>query len=114
MTRHLVWKEWREGVGIWLMMAAEDDDSIALGKAIEALQPLARLPDAPSETLTLLGEALMMAGRVADAERVLQQAVSRQPVTPAAYRYLAAAARRRGHADVAREAEARYARLSPP
>ena len=28
---------------IWLMMAAEDDDPIALGKAIEALQPLARL-----------------------------------------------------------------------
>jgi len=99
---------------IWLMVAAEDDDPIALGKAIEALQPLARLPDAASETLTLLGEALMMAGRVADAERVLQQAVSRQPVTPAAYRYLAQAARRRGHTDVARDAEARYARLAIP
>jgi len=72
------------------------------------------VPNAASETLTLLGEGLMMAGRVADAERVLLQAVSRQPVAPAAYRSLAEVARRRGHADVARDAEARYARLSSP
>ena len=97
----------------WLITAADYEDPGAVAKAIEALQPLARRPDADSESLSLLGEALLMAGRVADADRVLQQAVSRQPVAPIAYRHLAEAARRRGRGAAAREAEARYARLTP-
>jgi protein O-GlcNAc transferase len=97
----------------WLITAADYEDPGAVAKAIEALQPLARRPDADSESLSLLGEALLMAGRVAEADRVLQQAVSRQPVAPIAYRHLAEAARRRGRGAAAREAEARYARLTP-
>ena len=97
----------------WLTTAADYEDPGAVAKAIEALQPLVRRPDADSESLSLLGEALLMAGRVAEADRVLQQAVSRQPVAPIAYRHLAEAARRRGRGAAAREAEARYARLTP-
>lgn len=98
---------------IWLEMAADEDDSSAVRKAIAALQPQARRPDATSEVLTLLGEAQLRAGNVADAERTLQQAVTRQPVMALAYRHLAEAARRRGHSATARDAEARYSRLVP-
>jgi len=98
---------------IWLEIAAAENDSSAIRKAIAALQPQARRPDATSEVLTLLGEAQLRAGNVADAERTLQQAVTRQPVVALAYRHLAEAARRRGHSAVARDAEARYSRLVP-
>ena len=98
---------------IWLEMAAAENDSSAIRKAIAALQPQARRPDATSEVLTVLGEAQLRAGNVADAERTLQQAVTRQPVAALAYRHLAEAARRRGHSAVARDAEARYSRLVP-
>ena len=98
---------------VWLAVAAEDKDPVSVSKAIEALQPLARRPDVTSEALALLGEALLMSGKVVDAERVLQQSVLRQPVAPIAYRYLAEASRRRGRMGAAREAEKRYARLVP-
>ena len=98
---------------VWLETAAADDDPSAVRKAIAALQPSARRPDATSEVLALLGEAQLRAGDVADAERTLQQAVTRQPVVAVAYRHLAEAARRRGHAAAARDAEARYLRLIP-
>lgn len=98
---------------VWLTAAADYDDPVSLARAIEALQPLARRADVNSETLALLGEALLMAGKVADAERVLQQAVTRQPIAPIAYHHLAEAARRRGRVAAARDAEARYARLVP-
>lgn len=99
---------------VWLdAAAAENEDPAALGKAIAALRPQARRPDATSEVLALLGEAQLRAGTVADAERTLQQAVTRQPVAAIAYRLLAEAARRQGHAAAAREAEQRYSRLVP-
>ena len=98
---------------IWLDAAVADDDPIAVNKAIEALQPLARRPDATSGTLAMMGEALLLAGKVTDAERVLQQAVTRQPIAPVAYRHLAEAARRLGRAAAARDAEARYRQLVP-
>ena len=98
---------------VWLETAAAEDDPSAVQKAIAALQLPARRPDATSEVLTLLGEAQLRAGNVADAERTLQQAVTRQPVVAVAYRHLAEAARRRGHLDAARDAEARYLRLIP-
>jgi tetratricopeptide (TPR) repeat protein len=98
---------------VWLAAAAAEDDPAAVDKAVAALQPMARRPDATSETLAVLGEALLRAGRVSDAERVLQQAVTRQPIAPIAYRHLAEAARRRGRSATARAAEARYALLAP-
>ena len=99
---------------VWLETAIGDEDPIALRKAIAALQPLARRPDATSEVLALLGKAMLMEGKVVDAERMLQQAVTRQPVVAIAYRHLAEAARRRGHPDAARDAEMRYALLLGP
>jgi tetratricopeptide (TPR) repeat protein len=98
---------------VWLETAREEDDALALEKAIKTLQRLARRPDATSEVLALLGEAMLMTGNVADAERMLQQAVTRQPVAAVAYRHLAEAARRRGHTAIARDAKARYQRLVP-
>ena len=98
---------------VWLEKAVADEDPAALRKAMVALQPLARRPDATSEVLALLGEAMLLSDQVTDAERTLQQALTRQPVEPAAYRHLAEIARRRGRPEIARDAEARYARLVP-
>jgi tetratricopeptide (TPR) repeat protein len=98
---------------VWLEIAVADEDPVALRKATLALQPLARRPDATSEVLTLLAEALLLSDQVTEAERTLQQAITRQPVEPAAFRHLADIARRRGRPQLAREAEARYAALIP-
>ena len=98
---------------VWLETAVIEEDPAALRKALTALQPLARRPDVTSEVLALLGQALLLSDQVTDAERTLQQAVTRQPVAPSAYLHLAEAARRRGHLAIARDAEARYAALNP-
>jgi tetratricopeptide (TPR) repeat protein len=98
----------------WLEMAESgtDLDTTAVVKAIAALRETARRPDASGETLALYGRALLMSGNPAAAEQALQQAVSRLPIEPVAFRYLADAATRLGHASIAREAEARFALLS--
>jgi tetratricopeptide (TPR) repeat protein len=97
---------------VWLDTAATRGDSAALGKAIEALEPIANRTDATSETLALYGRALLMSGDAAAAERTLQQAVSRVPADPLAYRHLADAASRLGHTAIADDASARYALLA--
>jgi tetratricopeptide (TPR) repeat protein len=98
---------------IWLISAEAQQDRVALGKAIEALQPAAAQADAPSETRALYGRALALSGNMVAAERMLLQAVSATPVDPSAYRYLAEVARRLGHAAVAKDAAAKYALLAP-
>jgi tetratricopeptide (TPR) repeat protein len=98
---------------IWLTSAEAQQDRVALGKAIEALQPAAAQADAPSETRALYGRALALSGNMVAAERALLQAVSTTPVDPSAYRYLAEVARRLGHAAVAKDAAAKYALLAP-
>ena len=97
---------------VWLDSAASADDAVALAKAIEALQPVAGRDEATSEILALYGRALLESGKPRDAERVLLQAVRRSPVDPLAYRYLAEAARRLGHAPRAADAQATYAALA--
>jgi tetratricopeptide (TPR) repeat protein len=99
---------------VWLETAVADEDPVALRKALTALQPLARRPEATGEVLALHGEALLLSDQVTEAERTLQQAVTRLPVAPSAYLHLAEAARRRGHIEIARNAEARYALLVAP
>jgi tetratricopeptide (TPR) repeat protein len=96
---------------VWLDMAEAGQDGTALDKAIDALQRAAAFPEASSETLTLYGRALLLSRNAATAERVLQQAATRLPIDPLAFRYLADAAARLGHAAAAREAEERYARF---
>jgi tetratricopeptide (TPR) repeat protein len=97
----------------WLAMAESgtDVDSVALGKAVSALGDVANWPGATSETLTLYGRALLMSGNPRGAEQALQQAVTRLPLEPVAFKYLADAATRLGHASIARDAEDRYARF---
>jgi len=98
---------------IWLASAEAQEDTVALGKAIEALQPAAAKSDATSEARALYGRALALSGNLAAAERLLQQAVATTPVDPSAYRYLAEVARRLGHQEVAKDAAAKYAALAP-
>ncbi len=96
---------------VWLETAESQDDRVALNKAMEALSPVADRPDATSDALTLYGRALLRSGNSAAAERVLRRATEQFPVEPAAFTFLATAARRQGHGDAAREAEARHAAL---
>jgi tetratricopeptide (TPR) repeat protein len=98
---------------LWLTSAEAQNDTVALGKAIEALQPAAARADAGSETHALYGRALALSGNLIAAERMLLQAVATTPVDPSAYRYLAEVARRLGHMSVARDAAAKYAVLAP-
>jgi tetratricopeptide (TPR) repeat protein len=88
---------------VWLDTAQAREDRIALGKALEALRSATGIDDT-SERLTLLGRALLLAGEVEQAERALQQATERLPLDPLAFLYLADAAERRGHVEIAREA----------
>jgi predicted Zn-dependent protease len=97
---------------VWLDAADSQQDPSAVGKAIEALQPHATRAEASSEMLALYGRALLDSGKAREAERVLQQATRRSPVDPAAFRYLAEAARRLGHAPLALDAQARHAALT--
>ena len=78
---------------IWLTSAEAQKDPVALGKAIEALQPAAAQAGAASETRALYGRALALSGNMVAAERMLLQAVATAPVDPSAYRYLAEVAR---------------------
>jgi tetratricopeptide (TPR) repeat protein len=98
---------------IWLTSAEAQKDPVALGKAIEALQPAAAQAGAASETRALYGRALALSGNMVAAERMLLQAVATPPVDPSAYRYLAEVARRLGHMAVARDAASKYATLAP-
>ena len=96
---------------VWLAAAEQRNDRVALGKALEALQPRAVAPGATSETLTLYGRAIFLSGNAAAAERLLTEATAQAHVDPMAFRYLADAAERAGHAATARDALLRYAAL---
>jgi tetratricopeptide (TPR) repeat protein len=97
---------------IWLSDAEAQKDTVALGKAIKALQPAVAQVGAVSETRALYGRALALSGNMVAAERMLLQATATTPVDPSAYRYLAEVARRLGHVAVARDAAAKYAILA--
>ena len=88
---------------VWLEIAQARSDRIALSKAIEALEGAVGSDDS-SEALTLFGRALLMTSDEETAERMLQDATQKQPVEPLAFSYLADAAERLGHYDVARRA----------
>ena len=97
--------------GIWLQDAERRNDPVALGKALQALEPMAARAMASSEALMLYGRAQFLAGDYAMAERLLLQATASAPVEPAVVRYLADAAERLGHVAEARDARLRYAAL---
>lgn len=95
---------------VWLERAERDGGRIELSKALQALQSGVN-NDSNSEALTLLGRALALSGDLGRAEQVLDQATSRFPVDPDAFRYLAEVAGRRGHASVSQGALLDYAAL---
>ncbi len=89
---------------VWLDQAERQHDRVALAKALEALQRPVTVEAASSQTLTLLGRALLLASDPELAERVLTRATHLRPVTPAAFSYLAEAAIQLEHYVVARDA----------
>lgn len=95
---------------IWLEKAHSRPDRVDLNKALGALQSAVGDADS-SEALMLFGRALLLAQDEELAERVLKQATEKMPVDPLAFYYLADAAERRGHADVARRALFDYSAL---
>jgi tetratricopeptide (TPR) repeat protein len=97
---------------VWLDVAEDHHDKVAVSKALEALQSAATLDAASSETLTLYGRALALSGNPSAAELVLQQAVTHTPVTPIAFMYLAQTAERLRHFGLAREAIEHYEALT--
>jgi len=95
---------------VWLEIAQARNDRVALSKALGALEGAAR-SDGSSEALTLFGRALLMAPDAETAERMLQDATRRPPVDPLAFYYLADAAERLGHYQIARRALLDYAAI---
>ncbi len=89
---------------VWLEAAKGGKDRIALSKALEALQGNAASSDTGPEAQSLLGRALLQAGQVEMAERVLQQAATKLPADPQVFLDLADAAERLGHLADARTA----------
>jgi tetratricopeptide (TPR) repeat protein len=96
---------------VWLEAAQAHNDRVALGKALEALEGAVGTDDS-SEALTLFGRALLLAADHELAERMLQDATSREPVDPTAFFYLADAAERSDHPKIARQALLDYRTLT--
>lgn len=95
---------------VWLERAVRGGGRVELGKALQALERGVN-NDSNSEALTLLGRALAMAGDLGRAEPVLEQATTRFPVDPDAFRFLADVAQRRGRPGVSQRALLDYAAL---
>ncbi len=96
---------------VWLEAAQLHGDRIALAKALEALEGAVGTDDS-SAALTLFGRALLLASDQELAERMLQDATTREPVDPQAFFYLADAAERCDHPKVARQALVDYRTLT--
>ena len=73
---------------VWLEIAETTADRAALRKALQALQSVPTVV-ASSDTLTLLGRALLLDDDTDGARAALSQAVTRFPVAPAAFLHLA-------------------------
>jgi tetratricopeptide (TPR) repeat protein len=95
---------------VWLQAAQTGSDRADLNKAREALEHAVDVEN-NSEALMLYGRALLLASDDEQAERILEQATRKLPADPLAFYYLAEAAERRGHPDVARQALLDYAAL---
>lgn len=95
---------------VWLEKSQPKGDRVDLSKALGALQNAVGSDDS-SEALTLFGRALLLSRSVDLAETVLQQATEKLPVDPQAYYYLADAAERRGHSELALRALLDYRAL---
>jgi len=99
---------------VWVERADATGDPQAVQKALDVLRPLAAREAASSETLCLLGRALLLNGDLAPAEEALARATTQLPVDRDAFLLLSTARARLGHVDAAREALARHAALTAP
>lgn len=99
---------------VWLSLADERDDAVALSKAIEALRGAVGGGPASSESLTLLGRALLLDRKRDEAEAVLLRATETFPVDVHAFEHYAEAVLRRGDVVGARDALAKHHALLPP
>jgi tetratricopeptide (TPR) repeat protein len=95
---------------VWLETAQARADRVELNKALEALEHAVGVEDS-SEAYMLFGRALLLASDDELAERMLVQATQKLPADPLAFYYLADAAERRLHFDVARQALLDYSAL---
>jgi superkiller protein 3 len=96
---------------VWLQSAGGRPDRVALRKAIEALEGAIDAGANDSEVLGLLGRAHYLNGHLEPSERILRDAATRLPVDPDVFLYLADAAERLGHSDLARRALVSYRTL---
>jgi tetratricopeptide (TPR) repeat protein len=96
---------------VWLQSAEGKPDRVALRKAIEALEGAIDAGANNSEVLGLLGRAHFLNGHLEPAERILRDAATRLPVDPDVFLYLADAAERLGHSDLARRSLVSYRTL---
>src|ERR1051326_2194784 len=97
---------------VWLDIAIGRQDRVALNKAREALARVIATPSAAtSEALTLYGRALLRAGELDLAEKVLRQATERFPVEPSAFAQYAAVAEVANRPEAARRALIQYGLL---
>jgi predicted Zn-dependent protease len=99
---------------VWLESVGARRDRVAITKAREALAVAAARPAASSETLALYGRALFLTGNTDAAVRALEQAISRVPVEPIAYRYLSEAAAHTRNTALSQNAGVLYAALTEP
>ena len=86
---------------MWLENAQGAGDRVALSKALGALEQ-AMGSENSSEAIVLFGRALLMASNNDSAERMLQDATTKEPVDPQAFYFLADASERLGHFQAAR------------
>jgi tetratricopeptide (TPR) repeat protein len=89
---------------IYLARAEHAGDRPSIAQALSALEKALGGNAHRSEGLALYGRALYLSGDVTAAERMLRDAVAASPVDLEAYGFLADAAERLSHADVARDA----------
>ena len=94
---------------LWLERA-ERGGRVELSKALGAFESGIR-SDSNSEAYTFYGRALWLAGEGSRADRAFEQAVSRFPVEPLAYYYMADIAERRGRSADAYRSLVDYAAL---
>lgn len=95
----------------WLSAAELRGEPALVRSARDLVEPVATRSDASGEALAVWGQSQLLLGDAAGAERTLQRAVARVPVSPVAFRALADAAERQGHLTSARSALVDYATL---
>lgn len=93
-----------EAARAWLTAAATRGDRRLSKRALGVIEPMATRANVPGDALALLGEAQLLSGDTSAAERTLQLAVARVPVSSSAFLNLAAAAERLRHLTTARSA----------